>query len=166
MDEELLFGNFSSLITLLFSFLLFYLIIFIFLKKSRIFDSREKKANSLYYSLASLSISALSIYSLYSLGIIEFFPIFSGIFAILIFFFTYFYGIFKHSMSKLEIIGESYDVLVAKIKQLISEYEKEKSEEKRRAIKDLLEKLEILSKKIGKDIEKEEWYKKAKEIVG
>jgi len=143
--------------------LLFYLIIYVFLKRSNIFG----KVSNYYYSITSLTMSVLSVFSLYSLGLTYILPYIAGILAVLAFFLTYVYGIFRHSYKVIE--GQNFPSIVREIQDLIEKYEKANEEEKKKIKSYLREKFELakeIAKKKGIKIEEENWYKKCKEIVG
>jgi len=145
-------------------FLLFYLILFIFLKRSNIFGN----VNNLYYSLTALTISLISILSLYSLGLTKILPYLAASLTVLSFVVVYLYGVFKYS-TNVATRGEKLDKLRKEIDRLVSEYEKEKDEKKRvdikKKIKEKLSEIENIAKQMGRKIEEEEWYKNAKSKV-
>jgi Ca2+/Na+ antiporter len=145
-------------------FLLFYLILFIFLKRSNIFGD----VKNAYYSLTALTISLISIFSLYSLGLTRILPYLATSLTILSFSAVYLYGVFKYSMN-VATRGEKLDKLRKEIDELVNEYEKEKDEKKRsdikKKIKEKLSEIENIAKQMGRKIEEEEWYKNAKSKV-
>ncbi|MEM5815062.1 MAG: hypothetical protein QXD89_01060 [Candidatus Aenigmatarchaeota archaeon] len=148
-------------------FLLFYILLFIFLKRSKIFSFEEKK-EKYYCSLISLLISLISILSLYYMNLTKILPYLTGFLALAAFFLTYVYGILKHS--EFVVLKQNYFEIIKKIEELIDKFEKETSEENKQKIKkELKERINLVSKiaeREGKKIEQESWYKKAKEIVG
>jgi len=146
-------------------FLLFYLILFIFLKKSNIFGN----VGNLYYSLTALTISLISILSLYSLGLTKILPYLAASLTVLSFVAVYLYGVFKYSVS-VATREDRFNKLKEEIERLTSEYEKEKDEKKKeevkKSIKEKLSEIENLAKQINRKIEDEDWYKNAKGKVG
>jgi len=145
-------------------FLLFYLILFIFLKRSNIFGN----VGNAYYSLTALTISLISILSLHSLGLTKILPYIAASVTILSFVAVFLFHTLKYSLN-VATREERLKNLVEEIKKLTSEYEKEREERKKEEIKEnLKEKLseaEFLAKQIGRRIEEEEWYKNAKSKV-
>ena len=146
-------------------FLLFYLILFIFLKKSNIFGN----IGNTYYSLTALTISLISILSLYSLGLTRILPYLAASLTVLSFAAVYLYGVFKYSIN-VATREERFKKLKEEIERLTSEYEKEKDEKKKeeikKSLKDKLFEIESVAKQFGRKIEEEEWYKNAKGKVG
>jgi len=155
--NELIFSIFLPLI-------LFYLILFVFLKKSKIFGN----VGNLYYSLTALTISLISILSLYSLGLTKILPYLAASLTVLSFIAVYFFGVFKHSLD-VATREERFNKLKNEIQTLAEEYEKEKDEKKKeevkKKIKEKLSEIESLAKQIGRKVEEEEWYKNAKSKV-
>jgi F420-0:gamma-glutamyl ligase-like protein len=145
-------------------FLLFYLILFIFLKRSNIFGD----VGNTYYSLTALTISLISILSLYSLGLTKILPYLAVSLTVISFVVVYLYGVFKYS-TNVATRGEKLDKLRKEIDELVNEYEKEKDEKKRadikKKIKEKLSEIENIAKQMGRKIEEEEWYKNAKSKV-
>jgi hypothetical protein len=144
-------------------FLLFYLVLFVFLKRSKIFGD----IGNTYYSITALTISLISIISLYSLGLTRILPYLAASLTILSFSAVYLYGVLKYSMN-VATRGEKLDKLRKEIDELVNEYEKEKDEKKRedikKKIKEKLSEIENISKQMGRKIE-EEWYKNVKSKV-
>jgi len=145
--------------------LLFYLILFVFLKRSNIFGN----VSNLYYSLTALTISLISILSLYSLGLTRILPYLAASLTVLSFVAVYLYGVFKYSVN-VATREERFNKLREEIERLTSEYEKEKDEKKKeeikKSIKEKLSEIENLAKQIGRKVEEEDWYKNAKSKVG
>jgi|YelNatPaOPRAMG01_1025707.scaffolds.fasta_scaffold13472_5 Ca2+/Na+ antiporter len=145
-------------------FLLFYLILFVFLKRSNIFGD----VGNTYYSLTALTISLISILSLYSLGLTRILPYLAVALTVLSFVAVYLFGVFKYSVN-IAMRDERFKKLKEEIEKLSSEYEKEKDEKKKEEIKnrlkDKLSEIENIAKQFGLKID-EDWYKKAKEKVG
>ena len=145
-------------------FLLFYLILFVFLKRSNIFGD----VGNTYYSLTALTISLISILSLYSLGLTRILPYLAVALTVLSFVAVYLFGVFKYSVN-IAMRDERFKKLKEEIEKLSSEYEKEKDEKKKEEIKnrlkDKLSEIENIAKQFGLEID-EDWYKKAKEKVG
>jgi len=145
-------------------FLLFYLILFVFLKRSNIFGD----VGNTYYSLTALTISLISILSLYSLGLTRILPYLAVALTVLSFVAVYLFGVFKYSVN-IAMRDERFKKLKEEIEKLSSEYEKEKDEKKKEEIKnrlkDKLSEIENIAKQFGLKIY-EDWYKKAKEKVG
>jgi len=142
-------------------FLLFYLILFIFLRRSNIFGN----VNKLYYSLTALTISLISILSLYSLGLTKILPYLAASLTVLSFVAVYLFGVFKYS-TNVATRDERFKKLKEEIESLTNEYEKEKDEKMRadikKKIKEKLSEIENIAKQMGRKIEEEEWYKNAK----
>jgi len=145
-------------------FLLFYLILFIFLKRSNIFGN----IGSVYYSLTALTLSLISILSLYSLGLTKILPYLAASMVILSFIVIFLFGVFKYSLN-IATREERFNRLKNEIQLLAKEYEKEKDEKKKEEVKkkirERLSEIETLAKQIGRKIEEEEWYKNAKSKV-
>jgi glucan phosphoethanolaminetransferase (alkaline phosphatase superfamily) len=145
-------------------FLLFYLILFIFLKRSNIFGN----INNLYYSLTALTISLISILSLYSLGLTKILPYLAASLTVLSFAAVYLFGVFKYS-TNVATRDERFKKLKEEIESLTKEYEKEKDEKKKadikKKIKEKLSEIENIAKQMGRKVEEEEWYKNAKSKV-
>jgi len=156
--NELIFSIFLPL-------LLFYLILFVFLKRSNIFGN----VGNLYYSLAALTISLISILSLYSLGLTKILPYLAASLTVLSFTAVYLYGVFRYS-TNVAIREERFKRLKEEIERLTSEHEKEKDEKKKeeikKSIKEKLSEIENLAKQIGRKVDEEDWYKNAKGKVG
>jgi ABC-type Na+ efflux pump permease subunit len=146
-------------------FLLFYLILFVFLKRSNIFGD----VGNTYYSLTALTISLISILSLHSLGLTKILPYLAASLTVLSFVAVYLYGVFKYSAS-VATKEERFNKLKEGIERLTSEYEKEKDEKKKEEIKknlkEKLSEIELLAKQINRKVEEEDWYKNAKGKVG
>ena len=155
--SELIFSIFLPL-------LLFYLIIFIFLKRSNIFGN----VGSMYYSLTALVISLISILSLYSLGLTKILPYLAASMVILSFISVFLFKIVRYSVD-VATREERLKRLIEEIEKLTNEYESENEEKRKQEIKKILkEKLseaESLANQIGRKIEEEDWYKKAKSKV-
>jgi hypothetical protein len=155
--NELVFSIFLPL-------LLFYLILFIFLKKSNIFGN----VGNLYYSLTALTLSLISILSLYSLGLTKILPYLAASLTVMSFVAVYLFGVFKYSVN-VATREERFNKLRGEIESLTKEYEKEKDEKKKadikKKIKEKLSEIENIAKQLGRKIEEEEWYKNAKSKV-
>jgi len=143
--------------------ILFYLILFIFLKKSNIFGS----IGNLYYSLTALTLSLISILSLYSLGLTKILPYLAAFVTVLSFVSVYLFSLLKYSV-EVATKEERLKDLKEEIERLTSEYESG-DEKRREEIKKILRKklsdAEALARQVGRKIEEEEWYKKAKSKV-
>jgi hypothetical protein len=155
--NEFIFSIFLPLI-------LFYLILFVFLKRSNIFGN----VGNLYYSLTALTISSISIFSLYSFGLTKVLPYLAAALTVLVFVSLYLLGILKYSTSV--ITGkERLKKLKEDVERLTKEFEAEKDERKRqeikKAIREKISEAESLAKISGINIDEEEWYKKAREKV-
>ncbi len=155
--NEFIFSIFLPLI-------LFYLILFVFLKRSNIFGN----VGNLYYSLTALTISSISIFSLYSFGLTKVLPYLAAALTVLVFVSLYLLGILKYSTDV--ITGkERLKKLKEDIERLTKELEAEKDEGKRqeikKAIREKISEAESLAKISGIKIDEEEWYKKAREKV-
>jgi len=150
--------------SILLPLILFYLILFIFLKKSNIFGN----VGNLYYSLTALTISLISILSLHSLGLTSILPYLAVSLTILSFVFVYLYGVFKYSVD-IATRDERLKKMRVEIEELVKELDREKDEKKkeeiRRKIREKLYEVEDIAKGIGRDIDKEEWYRNARSRV-
>ncbi|MCS7093769.1 MAG: hypothetical protein RMJ18_01125 [Candidatus Aenigmarchaeota archaeon] len=86
------------------------------------------------------------------------------------FFLTYIYGILKQSQLTIESMQYTYQKISDEIRILIENLKKETNEGKKEVMKrELRKKLDIaknIAMKEGRNIEGEDWYKKAKELVG
>jgi ElaB/YqjD/DUF883 family membrane-anchored ribosome-binding protein len=146
-------------------FLLFYLILFVFLKKSNIFGN----VVNLYYSITALTISLISIISLYSLGLTKILPYLAASLTVLSFVAVYLYGVFRYSAS-VATREDRFNKLKDEVEKLTNEYEGEKDEKKKeeikKNIKEKLSEIENLAKQIGRKVDEEDWYKNAKSKVG
>jgi len=155
--NELIFSIFLPLI-------LFYLVLFIFLKKSKIFGD----IGNLYYSLTALTLSLISILSLYSLGLTKILPYLAASLVVLSFIAVYLFGVFKYSVN-VATMEERFNKLKNEIQMLTEEFEKEKDEKKKeeikKKIKEKLSEIETLAKQIGRKVEEEGWYKNTKSKV-
>ena len=145
--------------------LLFYLILFVFLKRSNIFGN----ISNLYYSLTALVISLISILSLHSIGLTKILPYIAAVLTVISFFAVYLYGVFKHSVDVVT-REERFKKFKEEIEKLTSEYIQEKDEgrknEIKKNIKEKLSEVENLAKQLGLKIEEENWYKEVKKLVG
>ncbi|MDT7858667.1 MAG: hypothetical protein RQ930_01300 [Candidatus Aenigmarchaeota archaeon] len=155
--NEFIFSIFLPLI-------LFYLILFVFLKRSNIFGN----VGNLYYSLTALTISSISVFSLYSFGLTKVLPYLAAALTVLVFVSLYLLGILKYSTSV--ITGkERLKKLKEDVERLTKELEVGKDEGKRqeikKAIREKISEAESLAKISGIKIDEEEWYKKAREKV-
>jgi len=154
--SEMLFSVFLPLILL-------YLILFIFLKKSNIFGN----VGNLYYSLTALTLSLISILSLYSLGLTKILPYLAAFVTVLSFISVYLFSLLKYSV-EVATKEERLNDLREEIERLTSEYEsgdERRREEIKKILRKKLSEAESLAKQIGRKIEEEEWYKKAKSKV-
>ncbi len=145
-------------------FVLFYLILFVFLKRSKIFGN----VSNAYYSLTALTISLISIFSLYSLGLTKVLPYIAASLIVFSFFALYVFGILKHS-SKVVQREEKLESIKEELQRLVQSLNIEKDDKVRQKIKneikEKIKEIESLGEKIKKEIEKEDWYKKSKEII-
>jgi len=145
-------------------FLLFYLILFIFLKRSNIFGN----TGNTYYSLTALTLSLISILSLYSLGLTKILPYLAASMVILSFIVIFLFSVFKYS-ANVATREEMFNRLKNEIQLLAEEWEKERDEKKKeevkKKIKEKLSEIESLAKQVGRKIEEEEWYKNVKSKV-
>lgn len=168
MENFLIFG--LDLKTILFNLflpmILFYIILYVFLKRSKIFG----EVSNYYYSLTSLVLSSISVFSLHSMGLTYLLPYMAAFITITAFFLTYIYGILKQSQLTIESMQYTYQKISDEIRILIENLKKETNEEKKEVMKrELRKKLDIaknIAMKEGRNIEGEDWYKKAKELVG
>ena len=154
--SEMLFSVFLPLILL-------YLILFIFLKKSNIFGN----VGNLYYSLTALTLSLISLLSLYSLGLTKILPYLAAFVTVLSFISVYLFSLLKYSV-EVATKEERLNDLREEIERLTSEYEsgdERRREEIKKILRKKLSEAESLAKQIGRKIEEEEWYKKAKSKV-
>jgi hypothetical protein len=143
-------------------FLLFYFLLFVFLKRSKIFG----EVRDIYYSVTALTISLISVLSLYSLGLSWILPFLAAFLTVLSFVAVYLYGVFKYSLNVVT-REEKFNKLREEVEKLISKYEREKDEKKKEEIKGNIRKklseIENLARQVGKKIEEESWYKYVKE---
>jgi F420-0:gamma-glutamyl ligase-like protein len=134
------------------------------LKKSNIFGN----IGNTYYSLTALTISLISILSLYSLGLTKILPYLAASLTVLSFVAVYLYGVFRYS-TNVAMREERFKKLKEEIEGLTSEYEKEKDEKKKeeikKSLKEKISEIENLAKQIGRKVEEEDWYKNAKSKV-
>jgi len=145
-------------------FILFYLILFIFLKRSNIFGS----VGNAYYSITALTISLISVFSLYSIGLTKVLPYLAASITVLAFVAVYLFGVFNYS-ANIVTRNERMRKLREEIEKLTIEHDIERDEKRReeirRILKEKLSEAKSLSKQIGRKIEEEDWYKKAKSRV-
>jgi uncharacterized membrane protein (DUF106 family) len=134
------------------------------LKKSNIFGN----VGNLYYSLTALTLSLISILSLYSLGLTKILPYLAASLTVMSFVAVYIFGVFRYSVN-VATREERFNKLREEIESLTKEYEKEKDEKKKsdikKKIKEKLSEIENIAKQLGRKIEEEEWYKNAKSKV-
>jgi len=145
-------------------FVFFYLVLFIFLKRSNIFGN----IGNAYYSITALTISLISVFSLYSIGLTKVLPYLAASITVLAFVAVYLFGVFNYS-ANVATREERMRKLREEIEKLTTDYDIERDERKREQIKrNLKERLfeaESLAKQIGIKIEEADWYKKAKSRV-
>jgi signal transduction histidine kinase len=160
--ETMEIGGKELIFSIFLPFLLFYFLLFVFLKRSKIFG----EVRDIYYSVTALTISLISVLSLYSLGLSWILPFLAAFLTVLSFVAVYLYGVFKYSLNVVT-REEKFNKLREEVEKLISEYEREKEEKKKEEIKGNIRKklseIENLARQAGKKIEEESWYKYAKE---
>lgn len=151
--------------TILLSFLFFYIIFLVFLKKSRIFAP----ASNYFYLILSILLSLVSTLSLYFSGLIRIFPSLFGIFIIIIFLILYTFSTLH--MSEDRIYRKTFRLrdLEFEIEELVRKYKIAKSEEEKKEIlkkmKNRIDIIEKIAAQEKKELNKEIWYKEAKEIL-
>ncbi|MEM5854874.1 MAG: hypothetical protein QW472_00945 [Candidatus Aenigmatarchaeota archaeon] len=158
--QELIFSIFLP-------FLFFYLLIYALLTKSKIFGESANRINS----ILSLVISALGIFSLYSLGLAYWLPFLAAFLAVAAFASLYFLGVSSYSLKKIQDITENEKKFkdgVKKCEEIWEGLNKTKDPvEQMKLIGKLeseIERLRPLAEKLGKNLEDFEWYRKYKEI--
>lgn len=165
MEERIFFNlTFREIVySIILPFLLFYFLFYIFLRKSKIFG----KEYTLYYSLSSALLSMISTLSIFLLELNNYLPIvFVGF--IIIFFFINYFGYFYESLEKkLKIESYNFNSIAKEIQELVNRYydEKEDKEKIKENIKEKLKIAEKLAKEEKINLEREEWYIKAKKII-
>lgn len=151
---------------IVFSALFFYVIVYYFLKKIRAFGN----LSYLYYSIASLLISVVLGISMYLLRLFDFLAVLLGYFFIGVFLFLYVRYTFSKVQKVYQVKNTSYnrDKMIDEIKDLIRKYELSRENERNKISKEIKKKLEELVeifRKEGRNVEKEDWYVKARKII-
>lgn len=165
MEDNIFLGlTFNEIISsIVLPFLFFYILYYVFLRKGKIFG----KEYTLYYSLSSILLSIISTLSIFLLGLSNYLPLVFVGFIIVFFFVNYFIYLYENLEKKLKI--ERYDLnsLANEILGLVNSYNetKENKEKIKESIKEKVSIAEELAKKKKIDLEKEEWYIKAKKII-
>lgn len=164
---ELMFFGLSSkdlIFSILLPLILFYLTLYVFLKKSKIFG----EVSNYYYAVTSMLVSLISIFSIYSLGLSWLLPLILTFFIVVVFFVVYFLSIYKHSERVIKKLSYNLETLIKEIENLTKDYEKAPEAEKEKIKEKLREKISLakdLGKAQGRNVENESWFIKAKKIV-
>jgi hypothetical protein len=159
-------------------FLFFYLLLYGLLRKTKILGE-PKEANTLNTFLA-LVISALGIFSLYSLGLSSVLPFFAGFTAVAAFVILYLSGMFGKVKEKVPsyVSGEAFKTedekkFEAGVKNCEGIWERHKTETKPKAKEQALKemvtevsKLEPIASKLNKSLYDFDWYKEYKTLLG
>jgi hypothetical protein len=152
--------------TIFLPFIFFYLLIYALLRKTKILgeDTQTSRLNS----LISITISALSVFSLYSLGLTASLPALGGIIAVTAFVSLVIYGIFAYAFKKQVSYstGEAFktederkfDSLVKDCENMWKKFKAEKNEESLKDMAQKINELGPLAKKLGKSLYDYEWY--------
>ncbi|MEM5855684.1 MAG: hypothetical protein QXG39_07845 [Candidatus Aenigmatarchaeota archaeon] len=153
-------------------FLLFFLLIYTLLRKSKIFGNEAEKLNL----LLALVISALGIFSLYSLGLAYWLPFFAAFLAIAAFLLMYAYGAGSYALKKVafykeEATGErkKFEERAENCKKIWERFESEKDVGKKFMVlgemKNEIEKIKPIAEKLGINLYDYDWYKKYEEAI-
>jgi divalent metal cation (Fe/Co/Zn/Cd) transporter len=165
--QELLFSIFLP-------FLFFYILLYALLTKSKIFGENANRLNS----LLALVISALGIFSLYSLGLSYWLPLLAAFLAVAAFVLIFFFGVGGYSIKKVSdyISGEAFktedeknfEKRVKKCEEIWNEFEKESDVVKKENLLSKFESevnnLKPLAEKLGKSLSNFPWYRKYEEL--
>lgn len=146
--------------------LFFYAITYYLLKKSKIFGN----LSNYYYSIVSALISMTLAVSLYVLNFSTYLSFLLSFFFVGLFLFFYIrLTILKaEEISKKRGFSSSIDKIKKDVEDLMRKYESSKEEERKEISKEIRKKLEEAiktSKEEKRNIEREDWYIKAKKMV-
>ncbi|MEM5853184.1 MAG: hypothetical protein QXG39_06675 [Candidatus Aenigmatarchaeota archaeon] len=162
--QELIFSIFLP-------FLLFYILIYALLTKSKILGENVNKLNS----MLSLVISALGIFSLYSLGLAYWLPFFAAFLAVAAFVLVYVFGVGGLAFKKIgkykeEATGDKkkFEEGVKNCEEIWEKFKRETDLTKKAMIlgemKNEVEKLKPLAEKLGENLGKYQWYRDYEKI--
>ena len=165
--QELLFSIFLP-------FLFFYILLYALLTKSKIFGEKVNRLNS----LLALVISALGIFSLYSLGFSYWLPFLAAFLAVATFVFMFFFGVGGYGVKKTStyISGEAFktedekrfEAIKKNCEEIWNEFEKESDINKKAVLLSRFESevnnLKPLAEKLGKSLYDFPWYKRYEEL--
>jgi len=165
--QELIFSLFLP-------FLFFYILLFALLKKSKILGENANRLNS----LLALVISALGIFSLYSLGLSYWLPFLAAFLAVAAFVSMFFFGIGGYGIKKTSsyISGEAFktedekrfEAIKKNCEEIWNEFEKESDINKKASLFARLESeinsLKPLAEKLGKSLYDFPWYRRYEEL--
>jgi Zn-dependent protease with chaperone function len=155
-------------------FIFFFLLVYALLRKTKIFG--EGAQTNRINSLISVTLSALSIFSLYSLGLTTALPILGAITAVLAFVILFLFGTISYSMKK----GVSYktqeafktkdekrfDTGVKTCENLWGKFQKDRDEKVLQEMVNQVKTLDSLAKKLGKTLSEYSWFGEFMEEVG
>jgi hypothetical protein len=152
--QELIFSIFLP-------FVLFYLLFFALLRKSKILGENKNLD-----AITALVLSGLVITSMYSLGITRYLANFGAAVAVACFAALFIYGTIKMTLTKgweysTEEDRKRFEELKKKGEELLGKLPKDPS--LLPALDNIVKELEILAKKLKKDLSDVEWYSKYKE---
>ncbi|MEM5829283.1 MAG: hypothetical protein QW040_00455 [Candidatus Aenigmatarchaeota archaeon] len=154
-------------------YLFFSLLIYALLRKSSIFGEKTERLNL----LLALVISALSISSLYYMGLTTWLPFLATFLTIASFLLVYVYGIGNYALKKVafyeeEVKGDKkkFEEGVENCKKIWERFESEKDINKKLMLlgemKNEVEKIKPIAEKLGINLHDYEWYKKYEETMG
>ncbi|MEM5772749.1 MAG: hypothetical protein QXL86_00790 [Candidatus Aenigmatarchaeota archaeon] len=165
--QELIFSIFLP-------FLFFYILIYALLTKSKVLGENTNRLNS----MLALVISALGIFSLYSLGLAYWLPFLAAFLAVAAFASLYFLGLIGYTTQKTTnyISGEAFktedekrfEAIKKNCEELWNNFENETNLNKKAELLAKLENeinsLKPLAEKLGKSLYDFPWYKKYEEL--
>jgi divalent metal cation (Fe/Co/Zn/Cd) transporter len=166
--QELIFSLFLP-------FLFFYILLFALLKKSKILGENANRLNS----LLALVISALGIFSLYSLGLSYWLPFLAAFLAVAAFVSIFLLGVGSYSIKKTSsyVSGEAFksedekkfDAGIKNCEAIWERFKKAEGKAKEEALKEMMKEvssLEPIASKLGKSLYEFDWYKEYKSLIG
>lgn len=154
-------------------FIFFYILLYALLRKSKILGEGANMLNT----LLALTISALSIFSLYSLGLSSWLPTLGAVTAVSAFIIMFLFGISGYSVKKTKdyISGQAFktedekkfDAGINSCETIWKKIQEEKNAEAQasllRQLGSEIGKLESIAPKLGKSLYDYEWYTRFKE---
>jgi predicted membrane channel-forming protein YqfA (hemolysin III family) len=159
--------------TIFLPFIFFYLFIYALLRKTGILGG-DTQANRLS-SVISLTLSALGIFSLYSLGLTVYLPFLAAFTAVAAFLILYLFGTVEYGTKKAISYGSGeafktsdekrYDSLVKECESLWKKFESEKKREQIEQMDPRVKELVPLAQKLGKSLSSYEWFNKYTELA-